>query len=114
MDWPPFGAEVTLTTTAEQLITVAERHARQDAHPSTRITPNLFGIALGLAGLGDAWWAAEFALGAPSAASNTAYALATVVWVGLIVAYLRQGPRQIVRDLRDPVDVELESDAAIE
>ena len=103
MDWPPFGAEVTLTTTAEQLITVAERHARQDAHPSTRITPNLFGIALGLAGLGDAWWAAEFALGAPSAASNTAYALATVVWVGLIVAYLRQGPRQIVRDLRDPV-----------
>jgi tellurite resistance protein len=103
MESPPIGPEVSLTTTVEQLVSFADRRARPDAHPLTRITPNLFGVALGLAGLGDAWWAAEFALGAPSAVSNAAYALAAVVWVGLVLAYVRQGPRQIIRDLRDPV-----------
>jgi tellurite resistance protein len=97
------GAEVTLTTTAEQRVTVADRRARRDAYRPTRITPNLFGIALGLAGLGDAWWAAELALGAPSAVSNAAYVMAAIVWACLVVAYVRQGARQMAADLRVPV-----------
>ena len=33
--------------------------AARVAHAATRLPPNLFGIPLGLAGLGDAWWVAE-------------------------------------------------------
>ena len=102
------GAEITLNTTADQLVPLAVAtdpgpRSTRALHLPTRIPPNLFGIALGLAGLGDAWWAAEMALGAPSAVSNAAYTLAAIVWVGLLVAYVRQGPRQIASDLRDPV-----------
>jgi tellurite resistance protein len=97
-----------VSTTADQLVPLATasdpaRRSRQDLRRPTRIPPNLFGIALGLAGLGDAWWAAGLALGAPPAVSNAVYLVAALVWIGLVVAYVRQGPRQIATDLRDRV-----------
>ncbi|MEA2235206.1 MAG: tellurite resistance protein [Solirubrobacteraceae bacterium] len=69
---------------------------------AARIPPNLFGIAFGLSGLAVAWLYASTALGAPVAVGNTIAVLAAATWVMLTLAYLRQGPRQILADTRDP------------
>lgn len=66
-----------------------------------RIPPNLFGIALGLSGLAALWTFAKTSLGAPAPVGDAIGALAAVVWIGLTVAYLRQGPRRILADARD-------------
>ena len=66
-----------------------------------RIPPNFFGIPLGLAALAALWAFAGASLGAPAAVGDTLGILAAVVWIGLIVAYLRQGPRRILADARD-------------
>jgi tellurite resistance protein len=70
---------------------------------TTRIPPNFFGIALGLAGLADLWLYASDRFGAPAAVGDGIALLAAAVWVLVTAAYLRQGPRQIVADMRDPV-----------
>lgn len=67
-----------------------------------RIPPNLFGIALGLTGLAGAWLYAAAAIGTPAAVGDAIALLAAATWVGLTVAYLRQGPRRILADVRDP------------
>jgi tellurite resistance protein len=66
-----------------------------------RIPPNLFGIALGLSGLAALWVFASTAFGGPTAVGDALGVLSAVVWIGLVVAYLRQGPRQILADARD-------------
>jgi tellurite resistance protein len=66
-----------------------------------RIPPNLFGIALGLSGLSALWVFTHTSFGAPGAVGDVLGALSAVVWIGLTVAYLRQGPRQILADARD-------------
>ena len=38
--------------------------------------------------------------------SDVIYALGAIVWLGLLVGYIRQGPRQIARDLRGNVPLE--------
>ena len=68
-----------------------------------RVPPNLFGIAFGLAGLGEAWQAAGPVLGTPSAVPDALYILAAGVWLVLVTAYAVQGPRRMLADLRDPV-----------
>src|SRR5215472_17626356 len=68
-----------------------------------RIPPSLFTIALGLAGLGQAWHAAEPLLGVPAAVSDAIFALAAAAWLALVAAYAAQGWRQVLADLRDPV-----------
>jgi len=68
-----------------------------------RIPPSLFTIALGLAGLGQAWHAAQSVLGVPAAVSDAIFALAAVAWLVLVAAYAAQGWRQVLADLRDPV-----------
>src|SRR6516162_4155119 len=68
-----------------------------------RVPPTLFSIALGLAGLGQAWHAAEPVLGAPTAVSDAIFVLAAVAWLALVAAYAAQGWRQVLADLRDPV-----------
>jgi tellurite resistance protein len=112
LDAMPYTAinrtEVSVSTTADQLVPIAAasepgRRSSRALRVPTRIPPNLFGVALGLAGLADAWWAAAMAVGVPLVVSNVIYALAAIVWLGLLVGYIRQGPRQIARDLRDPV-----------
>ncbi|MEA2189459.1 MAG: tellurite resistance protein [Solirubrobacteraceae bacterium] len=66
-----------------------------------RIPPNLFGIALGLSGLSALWAFAGTSFGAPAAVGDALGVLSAVVWIGLTVAYLRQGPRRILADARD-------------
>lgn len=68
-----------------------------------RVPPNLFGIAFGLSGLGEAWQAAGPALGAPGAVADAIYIIAAGVWLALVAAYAAQGPRAMLADLRDPV-----------
>jgi tellurite resistance protein len=68
-----------------------------------RVPPNLFGIALGMAGLALAWHAAVPLLGIPQTVPDALDVLAAVLWLVLVGAYLVQGPRVILADLRDPV-----------
>jgi tellurite resistance protein len=68
---------------------------------AVRLPPNFFGIALGLAGLAVLWAFAATSFGAPAAVGDGLAVIAAVVWVGLTVAYLRQGPRRILADARD-------------
>jgi tellurite resistance protein len=68
-----------------------------------RVPPNLFGIALGMAGLALAWHAAVPLLGIPQTVPDALDVLAAVLWLVLVGAYLLQGPRVILADLRDPV-----------
>jgi tellurite resistance protein len=66
-----------------------------------RIPPNFFGIALGLSGLTALWAFAGTSFGAPAAVGDALGVLTAGVWIGLTVAYLRQGPRRILADARD-------------
>jgi tellurite resistance protein len=68
---------------------------------AARIPPNLFGIALGLAGLAALWVFAGASFGGPAAVGDALGVLAGAVWAILMVAYLRQGPRRILADARD-------------
>jgi tellurite resistance protein len=68
---------------------------------SPRISPNLFGIALGLSSLAALWTFATTSLGAPTAVGDALGVLSAVVWIGLTTVYLRQGPRRIFADARD-------------
>jgi tellurite resistance protein len=67
----------------------------------TTIPPGLFGIALGLSGLAGLWAFAGGPLGAPAAIGVAIGLVAGAVWIGLLVAYLRQGPRRLLADARD-------------
>jgi tellurite resistance protein len=68
-----------------------------------RVPPNLFAIALGIAGLAEAWHAAGPVLGTPPEAPGALYVLDAALWLVLAGAYLAQGPAIILADLRDPV-----------
>jgi tellurite resistance protein len=68
-----------------------------------RVPPNLFAIALGIAGLAQAWDAAMPLLGTPQAVPDALSILDAALWLVLVAAYLAQGPRIIMADLRDPV-----------
>jgi tellurite resistance protein len=70
-------------------------------HITPRIPPGLFGIALGLSGLAGLWAFAATSFGGPRGVGDAIGALAAAVWIGLVVAYVRQGPRQILADARD-------------
>jgi tellurite resistance protein len=72
-------------------------------HRSARIPPNFFGIALGLSGLAAVWLYASDTFGAPAAVGDGLALIAAGVWVLVTAAYVRQGPRQIAADARDPV-----------
>jgi tellurite resistance protein len=68
-----------------------------------RVPPNLFGIALGIAGLAQAWRAAVPLLGIAQAIPDALSILDAALWLLLVGAYLAQGPRIVLADLRDPV-----------
>jgi tellurite resistance protein len=72
------------------------------AAPPT-LPPNLLGIPFGLAGLSTAWlYAARHDL-APEAIGDAVAVVAAVVWVVVLAAYLRKGPRAVAADLTDPI-----------
>ena len=68
-----------------------------------RIPPNVFGVSFGLAGLAESWHATEPLLGVPQAVPNALSILAASIWSFVLVAYLTQGPKRVLADLRDPV-----------
>jgi tellurite resistance protein TehA-like permease len=57
----------------------------------------------GIAGLSQAWHAAMPVIGTPPAVPDGLNALDAALWLVLVGAYLAQGPRIILADLRDPV-----------
>lgn len=68
-----------------------------------RVPPNLFAIVLGIAGLALAWDAAVPVLGTPQAVPDALNVLDAALWLVLVGAYLAQGARIVLADLRDPV-----------
>ena len=80
-----------------------DQSPRRQRFAGPRVPPNLFGIALGIAGLALTWHAAVPVLGIPQAVPDALDVLDAVLWLVLVGAYLVQGPRIILADLRDPV-----------
>jgi tellurite resistance protein len=80
-----------------------DQSTRQQRFPGPRVPPNLFSIALGIAGLAQAWDAAGPLLGTPQAIPDALSILDAALWLVLVGAYLAQGPRIVLADLRDPV-----------
>lgn len=84
----------------------------RDGH-AVRIPPNFFGIAFGLTGLGAAWEAARKIVTVPAAVPDTIDIVAAAVWAALLAWYVAGGLRQVLADLRDPVQSPFVSLAAI-
>jgi tellurite resistance protein len=83
---------------------VPQRPLREDeCGEGPRVPPNLFGIVLGIAGLAQAWDAAVPLLGTARLVPDVLDVLDAALWLVLVGAYLAQGPRVIMADLRDPV-----------
>ena len=76
---------------------------RRRRFPGLRVPPNLFAIVLGIAGLAEAWHAAVPVLGRVQAVPDVLNVLDAALWLVLVGAYLAQGPRIVLADLRDPV-----------
>ena len=80
-----------------------DQSPRRRRFPGLRVPPNLFAIVLGIAGLAEAWHAAVPVLGRVQAVPDVLNVLDAALWLALVGAYLAQGPRIILADLRDPV-----------
>jgi tellurite resistance protein len=80
-----------------------DRSPKRQRFLGPRVPPNLFAIALGIAGLAQAWDAAMPLLGTPQAIPDALSILDAALWLVLVGAYLAQGPRIVLADLRDPV-----------
>jgi len=80
-----------------------------------RIPLNLFGTSFGIAGLGSAWLAMGEFDHAPKAIGYSLIALAAVVWLTVLIAYLRYAipARALGRDLADPIAAPFSSLALI-
>ena len=79
-----------------------DRSPRRRKFAGPRVPPNLFAIVLGIAGLSQAWHAAGPVLGTPQAVPDALNVLDAALWLVLVGAYLAQGPRIVLADLRDP------------
>ncbi len=75
--------------------------------------PNVYSIAFGLAGLGEAWKAASQVLTIGAVVPNVIFVLAGGAWLVLTLWYASQGSRRLLSDLRDPVQSPFVSIAVI-
>jgi tellurite resistance protein len=78
----------------------------QTAQPRVGITPNMFGISYGLAGLATCWGYAAMLGLAPAFVADGLFIVTAGVWLVLVVGYLSQVPRRPGgwrRELTDPV-----------
>lgn len=76
------------------------------AQPQVGITPNMFGIPYGLAGLATCWGYAAILRLAPASVADALFIVTAAVWLVLVVGYLSQVPRRPGgwrRELTDPV-----------
>ncbi|MFC4031201.1 TDT family transporter [Streptomyces polygonati] len=62
---------------------------RRDRPSPYRLTPNLFGVGFGVAGLAQAWALAEDTVDAPSWPADVLWISAAVIWLVTVAAYLR-------------------------
>lgn len=62
--------------------------------PATPVPASLFGMVLGMSGLGQAWRVAVRLWGVPTQIGETILVLATLIWAGLLLAYIGQALRQ--------------------
>ncbi len=99
----PLGSPTAERPPAERAPAPSERAARPGLLARRRMTPNMFGIAFGLAGLAEVWQAAVPAAGVLQVVPNVIDLVTAVVWFPLVLVYLSQGFKQILADLRDPV-----------
>jgi tellurite resistance protein len=90
-----------------------DRSPKRQRFLGPRVPPTLFAIALGIAGLTEAWRAAGPLLGTPQAVPDALSILDAALWLVLVGAYLAQGPRIVLADLRDPVLSPLVSASAL-
>src|SRR5689334_7355079 len=63
------------------------------AQPQVGITPNMFGIPYGLAGLATCWGYAAMLRLAPASVVEVLFLVTAAVWLVLVVGYLSQVPR---------------------
>ena len=70
-----------------------------------RLTPNLFGIGFGIAGLAQVWAVAADTVGAASWPADALWILAAAVWLLTLVAYVRNLTAQgrLRTELPDPI-----------
>lgn len=59
-----------------------------------RITPNLFAISFGLAGLAQTWTVAARVIGTLSAVADVLWSIAGVSWLVTLMLYLRSATRE--------------------
>src|SRR5258708_33489391 len=102
--WRSIGRGDHMSTTANQFVPLsvrsdADRRSPRDWRLPSRVPPNLFGVAFGLAGLADAWWAAETALGTPRVAAGGVSVVGTIAWACLLLASVRAWPPPGANDL---------------
>lgn len=69
-----------------------------------RLTPNLFGICFGIAGLAEAW-AAATPLGVPARVPDVLWAVTAVCWAVTVIAYIHDTIRsgRLHSELSDPI-----------
>jgi tellurite resistance protein len=79
-------------------------HGESEAMPRARLTPNLFGIAFGLAGLAQCWTTAHETAGVPLAIGDTLWLVVAAVWCVVAFLYVRDLVRagRLRTELRDP------------
>jgi tellurite resistance protein len=72
--------------------------------PPARLTPNLFGVPFGLAGLAGCWSAAHHAAVVAGWPADALWLLAALSWVAVLGPYLRQvlGAGRVGAELADP------------
>ena len=79
-------------TTVERLAPpAAPVGARAELPParSRRVTPNLFAVSFGLAGLAQAWTLAASTTSSPPAVADALWAVVGLVWLGVLALYVR-------------------------
>ena len=109
----PVGQNRVPLTMSVTQIAGKDQSPRRHKFLGPRVPPNLFGIALGIAGLAQAWHAAVPVRGTVQAVPGALEVLAAALWLVLAGAYLAQGPRIILADLRDPVLAPFVSSSAL-
>jgi tellurite resistance protein len=77
----------------------------QDDPVPDRITPNVFAISFGLAGLAEAWDTAARATGIPDVVASVLWIIVAAVWLATLVLYLANVVRhgRLGTELLDPV-----------
>jgi tellurite resistance protein len=91
---------MSVQTPAAQAVSVPRSRASRAAR--ARITPNLFGIPFGFAGLAGAWTAAGTELGIAGWPGDVLWCLTVAAWIAVAGLYLRDARSRMPTELADP------------